>query len=78
MELEQTLQQANYRAQQLELANRTLQRHLEQKTEEKEDREKEAVSYFSALEVKNPSFTARHRVERLEIAAQISTGLTEM
>lgn len=50
VELEQTLQQANYRAQQLELTNRTLQRHLEQKTEEKEDREKEAVSYFSALE----------------------------
>lgn len=76
MELEQTLQQANYRAQQLELTNRTLQRHLEQKTEEKEDREKEAVSYFSALEVKSPSFTARHRV--LKCAAQISTGLTEM
>lgn len=55
MELEQTLQQANYRAQQLELTNRNLQRHLEQKTEEKEDREKEAVSYFSALEVKVPS-----------------------
>lgn len=51
MELEQTLQQAIYREQQLELTNRNLQRHLEQKTEEKEDREKEAVSYFSALEV---------------------------
>lgn len=51
MELEQTLQQAVYREQQLDLTNKNLQRHLEQKTEEKEDREKEAASYFSALEV---------------------------
>lgn len=45
------LQEAKYREQQLELTNSSLQRHLEQITEEKEEREKEAVSWFNALEV---------------------------
>lgn len=45
------LQEAKYREQQLELTNSSLQRHLEQTTEEKEEREKEAVSWFNALEV---------------------------
>nr|XP_020466886.1 protein Spindly isoform X2 [Monopterus albus] len=50
LELEQTLQESQNREQQLELTNRSLQRHLEQITEEKEGREREAVSWFNALE----------------------------
>ncbi|XP_074503939.1 protein Spindly isoform X1 [Sebastes fasciatus] len=50
VELEQTLQESQYREQQLELTNSSLQRHLERITEEKEDREKEAVSCFNSLE----------------------------
>ena len=51
MELEQNLQESQYREQQLELTNNNLKRHLNQITEEKEEREKEAVSCFNALEV---------------------------
>lgn len=51
MELEQKLQECQYSEQQLELTKSSLQRHLEQVTEEKEEREKEAVSWFNALEV---------------------------
>ncbi|TNN63891.1 Protein Spindly [Liparis tanakae] len=50
VELEQTLQESQYKEQQLELSSSSLQRHLEQITEEKEEREKEAVSCFNALE----------------------------
>ncbi|XP_051274988.1 protein Spindly [Dicentrarchus labrax] len=50
LDLEQTLQESQYREQQLELTNSSLQRHLERITEEKEEREKEAVSWFNALE----------------------------
>uniref|UniRef100_UPI0037E8E9E3 protein Spindly n=1 Tax=Semicossyphus pulcher TaxID=241346 RepID=UPI0037E8E9E3 len=50
VELEQTLQECQYREQQLELTRSSLQRQLERITEEKEDREKEAVSWFNALE----------------------------
>ncbi|XP_020509041.2 protein Spindly [Labrus bergylta] len=50
VELEQTLQECQYREQQLELTNSSLQRHLERITEEKEEREKEAVSCFNSLE----------------------------
>lgn len=50
VELEQTLQECQYREQQLELTNSSLQRQLERITEEKEDREKEAVNWFNALE----------------------------
>ncbi|MEQ2314102.1 hypothetical protein AMECASPLE_008588 [Ameca splendens] len=50
VELEQTLQECRYREQQLELSNNSLQRQLERITEEKEDREKEAVSWFNSLE----------------------------
>ncbi|XP_072292289.1 protein Spindly [Eucyclogobius newberryi] len=50
VELEQTLQELQYREQQLELSNGNLQRQLERVTEEKEDREKEAVSWFNSLE----------------------------
>lgn len=49
--MEQTLQESQYREQQLELTKCSLQRHLEQITEEKEERQKEAVSWFNALEV---------------------------
>ncbi|MEQ2188190.1 hypothetical protein GOODEAATRI_012482 [Goodea atripinnis] len=51
VELEQTLQECHYREQQLELSNSSLQRQLERITEEKEDREKEAVSWFNSLEI---------------------------
>ncbi|KAM9847295.1 protein Spindly [Aulostomus maculatus] len=50
VELERSLQESQYRQQQLELTNSSLQRHLQQVTEEKEEREKEAVSCFNALE----------------------------
>ncbi|XP_068596627.1 protein Spindly [Brachionichthys hirsutus] len=50
MELEQNLQDLQYREQQLELTNRSLRRHLQQVTEEEEERQKEAVSCFNALE----------------------------
>ncbi|XP_074530909.1 protein Spindly isoform X2 [Halichoeres trimaculatus] len=50
VELETTLQERRYREQQLELTNSSLQRQLEQSTEEKEEREKEAVSWFNSLE----------------------------
>ncbi|XP_030251226.1 protein Spindly [Sparus aurata] len=50
VELEQNLQESQYREQQLELTNNNLKRHLNQITEEKEEREKEAVSCFNALE----------------------------
>ncbi|XP_073343327.1 protein Spindly [Pagrus major] len=50
VELEQKLQESQYREQQLELTNNSLKRHLERITEEKEEREKEAVSCFNALE----------------------------
>lgn len=50
VELEQALQELQYKEQQLELSNGSLQRQLERLTEEKEEREKEAVSWFNALE----------------------------
>lgn len=50
VELEQALQESQYKEQQLELSNSSLQRQLERITEEKEEREKEAVSWFNALE----------------------------
>uniref|UniRef100_A0A8C7WM24 Protein Spindly n=1 Tax=Oryzias sinensis TaxID=183150 RepID=A0A8C7WM24_9TELE len=49
-ELEQDVQESRYQQQQLELAVCTLQRQLQRVTEEKEEREKEAVSWFNALE----------------------------
>lgn len=58
MELEQALQDSQYREQQLELTNSSLQRHLERITEEKEEREKEAVSWFNALEVNTAHLTS--------------------
>ncbi|KAF4104872.1 protein Spindly isoform X2 [Onychostoma macrolepis] len=48
--LEQELQEARYKEEQLHLANTTLQRQQERLTEEKEEREKEAVSCYNALE----------------------------
>ena len=56
VELEQMLQESQYTEQQLELTNNSLKRHLNQITEEKEEREKEAVSCFNALEVNIPLF----------------------
>ncbi|KAM9794927.1 protein Spindly [Neosynchiropus ocellatus] len=50
LHLEKSLQESQYREQQLEQTTASLQRHLAKITEEKEDREKEAVSYFNALE----------------------------
>lgn len=51
VELEQALQECQHRVQQLELHSCSLQRQLDSTTEEKEEREKEAVSWFNALEV---------------------------
>ncbi|XP_043112901.1 protein Spindly isoform X1 [Puntigrus tetrazona] len=48
--LEQELQEARYKEEQLHLANTAFQRQLERLTEEKEEREKEAVSCYNALE----------------------------
>ncbi|XP_029112976.1 protein Spindly isoform X2 [Scleropages formosus] len=48
--LERELHESHYKEQQLQLANTNLQHQLERLTEEKEEREKEAVSCFSALE----------------------------
>uniref|UniRef100_A0A673HGA5 Protein Spindly n=1 Tax=Sinocyclocheilus rhinocerous TaxID=307959 RepID=A0A673HGA5_9TELE len=48
--LEQELQEARYKEEQLHLANTTLQRQLERLTEEKEEREREAVSCYNSLE----------------------------
>uniref|UniRef100_A0A8C2H9F0 Protein Spindly n=2 Tax=Cyprinus carpio TaxID=7962 RepID=A0A8C2H9F0_CYPCA len=48
--LGQELQEARYKEEQLHFANTTLQRQLERLTEEKEEREKEAVSCYNALE----------------------------
>ncbi|XP_026106607.1 protein Spindly-like isoform X3 [Carassius auratus] len=48
--LEQELQEARYKEEQLHLGNTTLQRQLERLTEEKEEREREAVSCYNALE----------------------------
>uniref|UniRef100_A0A8C1GPC8 Protein Spindly n=1 Tax=Cyprinus carpio TaxID=7962 RepID=A0A8C1GPC8_CYPCA len=48
--LEQELQEARYKEEQLHLANTTVQRQLERLTEEKEEREREAVSCYNALE----------------------------
>lgn len=56
VELEQTLQESQYREQQLELTISNLQNHLEKITEEKEKREKEAVSWYNALEVNKAPF----------------------
>ncbi|XP_028299812.1 protein Spindly [Gouania willdenowi] len=48
--LEEALQESRYKEQQLELMKVGLQRQVERLTEEKEEREKEAVSWFNALE----------------------------
>ncbi|XP_075457798.1 protein Spindly isoform X2 [Ascaphus truei] len=48
--LEEEINELHYRQQQLVLANRNQSRQLERLQEEKEEREKDAVAYFSALE----------------------------
>lgn len=58
--LEQELQEARYKEEQLQLANTTLQRQLERLTEEKEEREKEAVSCYNALEACQFTFSSKH------------------
>ncbi|XP_068182056.1 protein Spindly [Antennarius striatus] len=50
VELEQNLQELRYSEQRMELTNSSLQRHLQQITVEKEEQQKEAVSWFNALE----------------------------
>lgn len=67
--MEQTLQESRYREQQLELTNSSLQRHLERITEEKEEREKEAVSWFNALEVNIPAFNYTCTLKELQLTA---------
>ncbi|MFT7810173.1 protein Spindly-like [Arapaima gigas] len=48
--LEHELHESHYKEQQLQLTNTNLQHQLDRLTEEKEEREKEAVSCFNALE----------------------------
>ncbi|XP_045681828.1 protein Spindly [Phyllostomus hastatus] len=48
--LQEEVNELQYRQEQLELLNSNLMRQVDRLTEEKEDREKEAVSYYSALE----------------------------
>ncbi|MGH0163525.1 UNVERIFIED_CONTAM: hypothetical protein FKN15_065977 [Acipenser sinensis] len=45
------INEMKYRQQQLELTNTNLQRQVERLSEEKEEREREAVSYFNSLEM---------------------------
>lgn len=45
------MNELQYRQEQLELLNTNLMRQVDRLTEEKEEREKEAVSYYNALEV---------------------------
>lgn len=73
MELEHALQELQYRVQQLELTNGSLQRQLEHITEEKEDREKEAVSWFNALEVSYiiSLFVRYNEVQQININYQV-------
>ncbi|XP_066572610.1 protein Spindly [Amia ocellicauda] len=49
-DLEHELNEMRYREQQLQLANTNLQRKVERLSDEKEEREKEAISYFNGLE----------------------------
>lgn len=58
--MEQELQEARYKEEQLQLANTTLQRQLDRLTEEKEEREKEAVSCYNALEACQLTFSSKH------------------
>ncbi|KAK1159165.1 protein Spindly-B-like isoform X3 [Acipenser oxyrinchus oxyrinchus] len=48
--LEHEINEMKYRQQQLELTNTNLQRQVERLSEEKEEREREAISYFNSLE----------------------------
>ncbi|KAM5301426.1 protein Spindly [Glossophaga mutica] len=48
--LQEEVNELQYRQEQLELLNSNLMRQVDRLTEEKEDREKEAVSYYNALE----------------------------
>ncbi|XP_024432759.1 protein Spindly isoform X1 [Desmodus rotundus] len=48
--LQEDVNELQYRQEQLELLNSNLMRQVDRLTEEKEEREKEAVSYYSALE----------------------------
>lgn len=45
------MNELQYKLEQLELLNSNLMRQVDRLTEEKEEREKEAVSYYNALEV---------------------------
>lgn len=64
--LEQELQEARYKEEQLHLANTTLQRQLERFTEEKEEREKEAVSCYNALEACQLTFSSKHEISKFK------------
>ena len=45
------MRESQYREQQLELTNSNLQRQMERIAEEKEEQERDAVSWYNALEV---------------------------
>ncbi|KAM4677459.1 protein Spindly isoform 2-T3 [Discoglossus pictus] len=65
--IEEELNELQYRQQQLVLTNTNQSRQLERLQEEKDEREKEAVSYFSALE--------KARVVNQELQVQLDQAL---
>ncbi|XP_064185492.1 protein Spindly [Anguilla rostrata] len=69
--LQQALQEAHYKEQQLQLSNANLLRQLERLRDEKEEREKEAVSYFNALE------KSREANQMLQIQLDQATQLAQ-
>ncbi|XP_043841688.1 protein Spindly isoform X2 [Dromiciops gliroides] len=67
--LEEKVNELQYRQEQLELINNNLQHQVECLQGEKEDREKEVVSYFNALE--------KARVTNQELQAQLDHALQQ-
>lgn len=69
VELEYSLQECQYREQQLLLSNGNLQQQLRRVTEEKEEREKEAVTWFNAVE--------KSREANRDLQVQLDNALRE-
>ncbi|XP_020848052.1 protein Spindly isoform X3 [Phascolarctos cinereus] len=82
--LEERMNELQYRQEQLELINNNLQHQLECLQGEKEDREKEVVSYFNALELQiatllqmKGSQTEFEQLERLQAMLEQKNGEVE-
>lgn len=67
--LKEEVNELQYRLEQLELLNSNLMRQVDRITEEKEEREKEAVSYFNALE--------KARVANQDLQVQLDQALQQ-